>query len=164
MRRGSRHEGSSIQDHGRGPFPGQHNNRAAACEAALGGWHSRLPEALAGDRQARFCMAGAKGCRVRGRLLLARLPVQVSSSDQHEILAHQDRDQQAPRQARRAIPAKRWVDCSANQGMRCTEACHAGADYDCTGSRPIGPARMYNRALGHLQFWARSGRKRNHRS
>jgi hypothetical protein len=92
---GPRNEGSPVQNHGCDPLARQHDHRTFPGKAALGGGYQGLPQALARGGKARFRLAGQKSGRLRGRLFLARQPLQIPAAHQHRILAQQDRNQQA---------------------------------------------------------------------
>lgn len=135
-RDGPRCKRSPFEDYGRSSFTWEHYDGAAACEAPLGGWNKGLPQALARGGQAGFRMAWPEGGRIRGRLLLAWLPLQIPSSHEHGVLAEEDRGERAPGPPRGSIAQGRRMDCNPDKGVLGSQTIQLGSDHAC-GRRTV---------------------------
>ena len=92
------HQEEALPDHGRHPLPWQQSYRAKTGVHPPGRGHNRLAPPSVDHRPPRFRLPPRASLRLRGRLLLARLPLALPhASGKPPILATQDRQQQRPR-------------------------------------------------------------------
>ncbi len=120
---GPRLPGYPFENHGFSAFEGQPNDRVGLGADSPGGRPPGIPEALADNRPARLRMAQSEACRFCRRMLLARVLVQVSSSQQPEILAGKNREEPPPRLQGLPTTTAGWLVGCARSGMQSRVGC-----------------------------------------